>query len=1135
MSNQQMDIKERLILELIKPAKIDVLKNRYGQEQINRLYNDKSFMVIGNMQIQSKNYSDLLNLNDYYRVAGTFNEEELEYAIKRLKSYVNKNSFLNDAIEVLGNRQKREEYNKKLQKYREVLLSQVKLESFRFLALGGAGEVGRSCYYVRVGQGNYFLLDMGIKEGITEQYPYFEILEKLPKVKAIFISHAHLDHYGLLHKIEYLEKYLQTPLPPIIMSKDTQYQISVTLDDLIRKKQMKDDEKEEIMSLISTDESGTIGNVHYTLLNSGHIRGSRMVLLEAEGDSILYTGDINFENNEIITSAKPVTSGVNTLITEATYSGIKQRKEYEERKRELINIINDSLDNKMKVIIPTFAIQRTELVLRILNDAIDNKSLGFDEKVVTAGLGGKFAMDYSNNSLSNIDFSLVKNGKDSARVLKDMLWSDKPQILVTGAGDMTRGASSDLLMDAINMKNVTIIIVGYQPAGSLGQLLERAIDTGKINMGDDEIKVRCNIKKVSLGGHATEEDIVNFIKKINPSNIIIIHSDKPKEFSKNLKNETGLNSVAAENLEVVFDYGHRGLKWLPAIEQGNQLFYCECGLVFTDYNKAREHFVNAKHREVMPYRLFMYRVLSSKELKDPDAKDEVGHAIELVSDYLKNNKRRVYGIYGIGDKIAVVTDAIEDELKEFARENNKIFEYISLKLMERPNQVYKMDTYKILVPLMIEKVRNLLEIEPFRAPTVRTYDPVNREGNFKRIYAADGYFDPQKLTIYISKTLAVNVMLFKEVLVHELGHYLQYIKGKLVKEDERDKLFYQYSEGFSEFIATMLDLKSSYTPIIAEPHKGTHYIIGLRKYKLIYDVFGMNGIRKAAFDFNSFKELSELAFNKVAYDKNTGAILLELKKRGIYKKIFLKKGFDPLAFYRAWNVNKKYDLQKQLRGRVRSYTLSGISENLVLQALAISLFNNKKVMENKQLLESTSNLLRYRLNLLFIFRKKAIIKSLRINEYVYGFDIKETESLLQYIKKRDIEIAFGIDSDGTIHYPIAEEVLELSPNFTEIYLHKMTMSGVLEMNYQGQLMGCKIHRRFDPLVRLVCPKCKSYLISQVEERVFECKRCGETFSYPQVEYYCRENHAFDIETSINQEIYSFKLTEEARKRIEPTA
>ncbi len=70
-------------------------------------------------------------------------------------------------------------------------------------------------------------------------------------------------------------------------------------------------------------------------------------------------------------------------------------------------------------------------------------------------------------------------------------------------------------------------------------------------------------------------------------------------------------------------------------------------------------------------------------------------------------------------------------------------------------------------------------------------------------------------------------------------------------------------------------------------------------------------------------------------------------------------------------------------------------------------------------------------------------------------------------------------------------------------------------------MGCGIHRRFDPLVRSVCPNCKSHFIKRVGERAFKCAKCGQTFSYPKIGHYCKENHAFDLDTYLNQSIKKF--------------
>ncbi|MGC8593910.1 MAG: MBL fold metallo-hydrolase, partial [Nitrososphaeria archaeon] len=352
-----LNLKNALEIELIKPCNIDLLKKKYG-EAVNDLLKDDSFTVIGGKLISSTRFAEIIGIKDYYGLLGVKNDAELEIIIRRLSDYIKRddvlreNKDLAEALGVLGDSNNRLLYDEKLKMYKDLFIQAVKLRSFRFLTLGGASEIGRSSYYVKVGEGNYFLLDMGVKLGGQGKLPYYYVLKELPRVKAVFISHAHLDHWGLLRelKAEGLRDYLGYPLPPIIASGETKRQIEIMLGDDVNKGKLSSSERNEILDSISVSVEGKIGSVSYRLLNSGHIRGSSMILLEADGDSLLYTGDINLEDNEITRSATPLADTVNTVITEATYVGHERKENYEDRRKKFIELVGKAVSERKKVL-----------------------------------------------------------------------------------------------------------------------------------------------------------------------------------------------------------------------------------------------------------------------------------------------------------------------------------------------------------------------------------------------------------------------------------------------------------------------------------------------------------------------------------------------------------------------------------------------------------------------------------------------------------------------------------------------------------------------------------------------------------------------------------------------------------------
>ncbi|MGC9145822.1 MAG: hypothetical protein ACP5GS_06920 [Nitrososphaeria archaeon] len=207
----------------------------------------------------------------------------------------------------------------------------------------------------------------------------------------------------------------------------------------------------------------------------------------------------------------------------------------------------------------------------------------------------------------------------------------------------------------------------------------------------------------------------------------------------------------------------------------------------------------------------------------------------------------------------------------------------------------------------------------------------------------------------------------------------------------------------------------------------------------------------------------------------------------------------------------------------------------MLQALANGLVSRIEgkdlVVWDDKLMDSLQYLLLYRLNWLYTATRYAIERSLWINEYVYGFDYPGTGVLLKYMCEKNKAISFSVGQDGKLHYAEAEEYMKLGPAFTSFYLERMNKANVLEKRSQGKIVGCRIHERFDPILKLACPSCGSGMVEILPDGNYKCNSCQKIFSKPDVVYYCRENHAFDLSSSTFVETYIYSVTDEAKGRI----
>ncbi len=175
-----------------------------------------------------------------------------------------------------------------------------------FMPLGGAQEIGASCYFLRLGN-RKILLDCGVtRTGMITKGPSLRpllssnLLESLCQIDAIFVSHAHMDHIGYLMNVMAM-----APRIPVYMTETTKMFARYQLmdGDLVKKSMVINKHAEELAKQTLFDKINVVsymneidfGDYKVTFLPAGHIPGAMMTLISYRGHNILYTGDYSFE------------------------------------------------------------------------------------------------------------------------------------------------------------------------------------------------------------------------------------------------------------------------------------------------------------------------------------------------------------------------------------------------------------------------------------------------------------------------------------------------------------------------------------------------------------------------------------------------------------------------------------------------------------------------------------------------------------------------------------------------------------------------------------------------------------------------------------------------------------------------
>lgn len=345
----------------------------------------------------------------------------------------------------------------------------------------------------------YIIIDCGaeIVNGIINKIDVLQLFKEhninIDKIKALIISHAHLDHYGSIDLIQpYVEK--------IYMTKDTYNIINI-----INKEKLLDDSK---IILKKDDDEFFIDNFKIKFISNNHIKGSVAIFIERDDNKILYTGDFSFNRQS---TTKYIDEkdfyqfkNIDYLITETTYGNKDIEIPYIYKKKLFNYFINLSIKNNIKVLIPAFAIGRAQECYELIKNSTTKASILVD------GLAIKINEYYCHvDKKLNIDYNKYNQEND---IYKKYQSHD---IIIASSGMLNEGSVSEKYYNiALKDKNmVTLLKCGY---------IDKNIYETKIKPYDS---MDINLIDISLSAHASYEDLVNLVATVKPKNLIQVHGD----------------------------------------------------------------------------------------------------------------------------------------------------------------------------------------------------------------------------------------------------------------------------------------------------------------------------------------------------------------------------------------------------------------------------------------------------------------------------------------------------------------------------------------------------------------------------------------------------------------------------------
>ncbi len=426
--------------------------------------------------------------------------------------------------------------------------------------LGGVRTVTGSCFLLETSELK-FLVDCGMVQGSADDVINREPFPFNPQeMHYLFLTHAHIDHSGLIPRLVkegFNGKIITTSATADLvepMLYDSAHLQEADAEWMTRKAMRAGrqpvsplytaDDVTRIIPLFSTVPYGRLSHtgkgIKYRFLDAGHILGSGSLELwfqdGPQEKKILFSGDIGKKGSPVLNDPS-VETGADYVVMESTY-GNRLHKGMDETIAELVEAIKVTFKRGGNVIIPAFAVGRTQDILYVLNRLVREKKLSNIHVYVDSPLAEKATMTYLAHPEcfdeeakkllkpdafeDSIKLHFTNSVEESMRLNK----IKSQAIIIAGSGMCEGGRVQHHLKHNLWRPECSIIFAGFQARGTLGR---RIVDGAKIvHVFGEEIAVRARV--YTLGGfsaHADQKELLDWLSAMKKSpEIFVVHGEE---------------------------------------------------------------------------------------------------------------------------------------------------------------------------------------------------------------------------------------------------------------------------------------------------------------------------------------------------------------------------------------------------------------------------------------------------------------------------------------------------------------------------------------------------------------------------------------------------------------------------------
>ncbi len=467
----------------------------------------------------------------------------------------------------------------------------MKSEWIKVTALGGFREVGRSSLLLETNHSK-ILIDCGInpepgikgadaaQNGENRAYPYLDSANiTLNDIDAIILTHAHMDHIGF---VPYLFKYGYDG--PVYCTPPTRDLAALLLYDYLKLIQRSGgtplyDEKDvrKMLTHMIVRDYNEVTNVtdeiKLTYHNAGHILGSALVHLHiGEGMyNIVYTGDIKYGFTRLFDFADTRYPRIDSLFIESTYGGqndIMPNRQVSET--VLMETIKKTIDEGGKVLIPLFAVGRSQDIMVVLDEyANSDPRYKIDAPIYLDGMileASAIHTAYPEYLKQSLQHKILSNRSpfeseifEIAKGERSEILEKGPAVILASGGMLNGGVSLEYFKAMAEDPKNTLIFVGYNSAFSLGRRVQNGLkeialpdEDGKMSL----IKINMQVKTIEgFSGHSDRKQLMHFVQDLRPlpKKIFTMHGEESKceDLARGLESRIRVETRAPMNLDSI--------------------------------------------------------------------------------------------------------------------------------------------------------------------------------------------------------------------------------------------------------------------------------------------------------------------------------------------------------------------------------------------------------------------------------------------------------------------------------------------------------------------------------------------------------------------------------------------------------